>query len=177
MFGLHLSVLQKHLCVWDREEECVCFHLSLWSRNKMGVLFEAGLCIMTSWVRVEQEQKRHQWPLDHCATWWSSICVPWLMKKIKWQTEYQTEIKRVWEVRRQNCHVCANTCEEGHGRETICQRERHHQMAVSSPEVDNCSPIYSNHLLIVLQLQGITGPLRCKSSDIHSPQWLHSTLH
>lgn len=29
-------------------------------------------------------------------------------------------------------------------------------MAVSSPEVDNCSVIYSNHLLIVLQLQGIT---------------------
>lgn len=29
-------------------------------------------------------------------------------------------------------------------------------MAVSGPEVDNCSVIYSNHLLIVLQLQGIT---------------------
>lgn len=29
-------------------------------------------------------------------------------------------------------------------------------MAVSGLEVDNCSVIYSNHLLIVLQLQGIT---------------------
>lgn len=61
--------------------------------------------------------------------------------------------------------------------ENLFVGERHHQMAVSSWEVDNCSVIYSNHLLIVLQLQGITGPLCCKSGDIHSPQWLDSTLH
>lgn len=43
-------------------------------------------------------------------------------------------------------------------------------MAVSRQEVDNCSAIYSNRIFIVLELQGLTGPLRCKSGDIHSPQ-------
>ena len=36
-------------------------------------------------------------------------------------------------------------------------RMRQYQMAVSSRDVDNRIAVYSNHLLIVLELQGITG--------------------
>lgn len=49
-------------------------------------------------------------------------------------------------------------------------------MAVRNQEVDNCSVIYSNHLLIVSQLQGSTGLQRCKSSDTHTAL-SGSTLH
>lgn len=82
----------------------------------------------------------------------------------------------MWEVRRIIAVFVSTRVSTGTGERQFV-RERQYQMAVSSQEVDNSSAIYSNHLLIVLQLQGITGPQCCKSGDIHSPQWLHSTLH
>lgn len=63
----------------------------------------------------------------------------------------QTEVNRVWVLWREIAVFVCTCASKGTGDRRFVG-ERQYQMAVSSQEGDGSSAIYSNHLLIVLQL-------------------------
>lgn len=75
--------------------------------------------------------------------------------------------------------VC--TCVSEGTRERQFVRVRQYQMAVSSQDFDNCIAVYSNHLLIVLELQGITGrspvnPVTYTARSGSTPHFINKTI-